>query len=89
METLARLDQLALLARQETAPATRADLDAVLRLCRRAQAREPRLFWPAATSALAAAVILTACLLLTSRSTASASSDPVARLFAPTQVELP
>jgi hypothetical protein len=89
METLARLDELAALARRETAPAPRADLDAVLRLCRRAQAREPRLFWPAAASALAAAVILTACLFLNGRATASASSDPVARLFAPTQVELP
>jgi hypothetical protein len=89
MDTLARLDQLAALARRETAPAAHADLHRVLRLCRGEQAREFRLFWPAAASALAAAVILTACLLLSSRAPASASLDPVARLFAPTQVELP
>jgi hypothetical protein len=89
METLARVEQLAGLARREAAPAPGVDVEAVLRLCRREQARPLRLFWPAAAATLAAAVILSACLFLNSRSASSANTDPVARLFAPVQVELP
>ena len=89
METLERIELLAQAARREAAPATRVDIAGLLQSCRGTQTRGLRLFWPAATSALAATLILGAGLTLSSRSAQRGSADPVAQLFAPAQVELP
>jgi len=89
METLEMVERLAERARQERAPVVRVDCRRVLRTCRQERAQSYSLAWPAAGSALAAAMILIFCLWQSGQSARASSSDPVVQLFNPVQVELP
>lgn len=89
MDPLDLIARVAAKARQEPAPAIHLDCARVLREGRRYRTPSYALAWPAAGSALAAALILSFCLWWSSQAASASTSDPVAQLFNPVQVELP
>jgi hypothetical protein len=84
METLDAIDQLARRARMENPPIVDVNVHALLRACGRQRAPTLALAWPAAVAALAACVVLAVM-----HFKAPASSDSVAQLFGPVQVQMP
>ena len=93
MDPLDAVESLARRARGERPPETNADVAGLLRVARREQVGALPLFplaWSAVGAALAASIVLTISLRTgVAQSTPTASTDSVAQLFAPTQVDMP
>ncbi|GEM_PF-4232626 len=99
MDPLELIDHLAYKARTENAPATHADVAAILRACRTEQSRGGGVFplaWSAAASAIAASLVMVFALragalsnFTSTSSTTTTSADSVASLFNPVQMEMP